>query len=310
MSSSGTRTISFISASGGVGKTTLSLALAVWLVKARRVNPYEILLVDMDPTAGLSLAVMDSIAYDHVVRGRMTLEAMYEDVMKHRKNVLIDEYVSPAKIGDIPLLILSPGENFVDVVDDAWKSGRPGPLFKRIFDRAGVYSKFRYIILDSAPFFDLRYTVLSIYLSSYYAVVLRPAIIDCKRTLRMMEKLEQYYADEMGGIKEFYSRFVGIINLAPSNPNENEYRLLRHMGYVGSGSRKDAVTKPPKSNEFIDSLRSLMNDLSLKITVLRHFISRNVRIMRLDLGSKRDGDFIDLIDPIMREMEELLGWSG
>ena len=305
---SSSRTISFISASGGVGKTTLSLALAAWLVKIRNVNPYDVLLVDMDPTAGLSLAVMDNVTYDRVVGSRMTLEAMYEDVIRHRKNVVVDDYFSPARIGDIPLWILSPGENFVDVVDDAWKSGRPGPIFRRLFDKAGVYSRFRYIIVDSAPFFDLRYTVLSMYLSSSYAVVLRPAMIDCKRTLRMLDRLEQYYADEVGGVKEFYSKFVGIINLAPSNPNENEYRLLRHLGYVGWSKE---IVRPPRRSEIIDSLRSLLKDVEGRITVLRHFISRNVQIMRFDMNTKRKREkgFLGLVDPVLREMGDKLGWN-
>ncbi len=309
---SSSRIISFISASGGVGKTTLSLALAAWLVKILKVNPYDILLVDMDPTAGLSLAVMDNVSYDRVVEGRMTLEAMYEDSIKHRKNILVDNYLSPARIGDIPLRILSPGENFVDVIDDAWKSGKPGSIFRRLFEKAGVYSKFKYVILDSAPFFDLRYTVLSIFLSSSYAVVLRPAIIDCKRTLRMIDKLEQYYADEMGGIKEFYSRFVGMINLAPSNPSEMEYRLLRNLGYIGKPSEGEVRTL--KRNEMIESLAALLKELEGRITILRHFITRSVHILRLDLrGRKRSegtSGFLALVDPVLREMAEKLGWAS
>ncbi len=293
--SSRAKVISFISASGGVGKTTLSIILAAWLAKYRKVSSYNILLVDMDPTAGLSLALMDNKAYDTIVDSKMTLADMYFDRFKHRKNVKADDYVSPAKVGDVHLRILVPGEDFIDAVDDAWKAGNPGSIFRRLFEKAGVYSGFDYIIIDSAPFFDLRYTVLSIYLSSKYAVVLRPALIDCKRTLRMLHKLEQYYAEEMGGVREFYSRFLGILNMVP--PNMKEFKLLRALGYKDPKDRGSSDRW--KRDEVMASLEDLLKEIGDRIKMVEYFITRQADVMRLDVGSK---GFWDVVKPAIEEI--------
>jgi ATPases involved in chromosome partitioning len=47
--SSKARAVSFISASGGVGKTTLTILLAKWLLEKKLVSPIKLLLVDLDP---------------------------------------------------------------------------------------------------------------------------------------------------------------------------------------------------------------------------------------------------------------------
>ena len=53
-----TKVVSFLSAPGGVGKTTITLC-ASWFMRERNIRP---LIFDMDPSLGLTLSLMDFYA--------------------------------------------------------------------------------------------------------------------------------------------------------------------------------------------------------------------------------------------------------
>ncbi len=68
------KVIPIISAAGGVGKTTLSLMLSYVL------SPhYNVLLIDMDPTAGLTLRMFGDLTYRRLLDERRTLMDMIRD---------------------------------------------------------------------------------------------------------------------------------------------------------------------------------------------------------------------------------------
>nr|MDO8045395.1 hypothetical protein [Candidatus Baldrarchaeota archaeon] len=58
-------------------------------------------------------------------------------------------------------IFLLPGDDLIDVVDRFWKTGAAGPRFRKMFKSMVPFSRYDYVIIDTAPFFDPRYITLS-----------------------------------------------------------------------------------------------------------------------------------------------------
>jgi chromosome partitioning protein len=224
------KTVSFISASGGVGKTTLAILFAKYLIKVKGVPSLKILLVDLDPTAGLSLSLMDEIKYKERVENGWTLVNLYKDYQQGLISRKIDYYVKPVEHEGIELNVLVPGEELEEIIEKLWHPGGGGE-FLDLLENSGVYTYYDYVIFDSAPFFDMRYTVLSIYAASKYVVLLRPSLIDARRTSRMISRLIKYAKDLRFSTYDFLAKFLGVINMARSGTIEGD-ALLR-LGFKG-----------------------------------------------------------------------------
>lgn len=112
------KVIPIISAAGGVGKTTLSLMLSYVL------SPhYNVLLIDMDPTAGLTLRMFGDLTYRRLLDERRTLMDMIRD-FESKGSIDIKDYIiygKQAKSYDSEVslypefndvAVLPPGEGF------------------------------------------------------------------------------------------------------------------------------------------------------------------------------------------------------
>jgi len=191
--------IPVISASGGAGKTTLSLLLAYVLVKHVGVDPKRVLLIDLDPTAGLTLRVFGDEAYDEMCKRRRTLYHM--DLDSKVKNVRVEDYVSyPGRYAEAlsNVAVLPPGEDdrgdLRSRVEDWFKYGDREALV-HLLERAGALSQYDYVVIDTAPFFDVKYTVAAVVASKRVVVPLRPTITDITRTKRMVSALRSHNLD-------------------------------------------------------------------------------------------------------------------
>jgi chromosome partitioning protein len=193
--------IPVISASGGAGKTTLSLLLAYRLIECRLAKPGELLIIDFDPTAGLSLRVLGYDGYKMACQNRKSLLHMYLDKKQGRNVGLRDYTVTPLRLEDMGLKveiinelkgvdILVPGEAEIgylsSVIDEWFKNGGPQYL-KVLLEEAGI-SSFKYVIVDSAPFIDDRYVRQAVGLERPL-ILLKPTAADIRRTMYMIEVL-------------------------------------------------------------------------------------------------------------------------
>jgi chromosome partitioning protein len=224
------KTVSFISASGGVGKTTLAILFAKYLIKVKRVPSLKLLLVDLDPTAGLSLSLMDETKYHERVEKGWTLVNLYKDYQQGLISRKIDYYAKPVEHERVELNVLVPGEELEEIVEKLWHPGGGGE-FLDLLENSGVYTYYDYVIFDSAPFFDMRYTVLSIYAASKYVVLLRPSLVDARRTSRMIQRLIKYAKGLGFSTHDFLAKFLGVINMARTGTIEGD-ALLR-LGFKG-----------------------------------------------------------------------------
>lgn len=274
------RTLAFISASGGVGKTTLSVLFAAYLQHVKGVPAREILLVDLDPTAGLSLLLLGDENYAKAEDEGKTLSAAYEDLFKRSRRVEPERYICEAPFKDSYFKVLVPGESFPRVVEELWRPGNPGESFRRLLEELGVYSSFRYVVVDSAPFFDERYTVLSLYSSDKYAVVLRPSIVDFRRTLRMIRYLAQHHSGRLGGSTgAFYSKILAVYNLVDTGTREAS--ALAERGIRNPEGKEEGKAKPSQEVlKGIDSLSTLVG------RVADYYVPAHSDIARLDVIGK------------------------
>lgn len=302
MSSGRAKTVSFISASGGVGKTTLSLALTDYIYSnVRDPKQKRILLVDLDPTAGLSLSVLSEEEYDTLVEQGKTLCRLIESIeRKVPAGMKITDYIhrlSPPQLKGVVFDLLLPGEELSDRMTRLWESGSPGSRFKSYLERAGVYSEYNYVIFDSAPFFDRRYTVANLYASDKYIVVLRPGLVDLKRTLRMLEWLEQESEQIAGSTEAFYRRFMSVFNMIRKGVDESD--LILH--FLGK-----KVERRLEEKEHLRSMFIYIDELDRRIGVAKHYVGEWADIQRLNfLRIKSDKEKAPEFEGLR---EEIFSW--
>ena len=269
------RIVSFISASGGVGKTKLSLLFAYYLRKRFNVR---VLFVDLDPTSGASLLVLKDDVFDRYVNDGRTFSDMikrYEDGV----NVEFYRFKIDVEVGDTFIDFLLPGDDLIDVVDRFWKTGAAGPRFRKMFKSMVPFSRYDYVIIDTAPFFDPRYITLSIYVSRFFVVPLRPSIVDVKRTIRMLNKIrgELEISLEGKGISadSFLRKNVfGVFNLVPSNPRQAECQfvesfLQRRSPSSGGATRIRVERLLRQAQRLADIIRFIRSHVKASATLER-----------------------------------------
>jgi chromosome partitioning protein len=171
-----------------------------------------------------------------------------------------------------------PGEELEEIIEKLWHPGGGGE-FLDLLENSGVYTYYDYVIFDSAPFFDMRYTVLSIYAASKYVVLLRPSLIDARRTSRMISRLIKYAKGLGFSTHDFLARFLGVINLV--RPGTIEGDALLRLGFKGvSPSSGYGKAQPDERRTIIeDAIGGLKKILSFPDYV----IPLDIEIARLNL---------------------------
>jgi chromosome partitioning protein len=198
--------IGVFSAAGGVGKTTISLILGYFLRKSGRKS----LLIDMDPSVCLSLYVLgEDRAIDLMERGR-TISNLVKELMEGRGRY--KEYIAEGRVGELNLHILPSDSRLSDVIDSLWF----GPRAKRelilstLVRDSGLADEYDFVILDTIPFYDRKYTTLTMYASDIYLVPLRPTIMDSYRTRSMLKELPKIASMEE---KSIYKKTKLVFNM-------------------------------------------------------------------------------------------------
>ena len=291
--------IAFISASGGAGKTKLSLGLAWYLFRRK----YRILLMDLDPTAGLSLLVLNENAYLRTIESNKTLSGLLADEQKGI-NKSLDEYTINISLGkrdeiiSLPFNLLIPGEDLITQITQLFSGmyRNPGERFSKIITKRIPKGKWSFIIIDSAPFFDPRYIALSISLADWLIIPLRPTLIDFVRTYRMLKILEDDISTE---------RILCLFNLVPTNPRIPERKLVEN---VKKGALYDYSSRDQRLSRRYETLREWYERLSsdFNLMVIPEFIDNAIDIDRFptkgtesNFKAKTEKTYENLLDIIL-----------
>lgn len=260
--------ISFISASGGVGKTKLALILAYYLQKEKH---KKVLFIDLDPTGGASFSVFDDEELEAHLRNNVSFSAMIKHSNEGR-NIDFDDYKISAKLSDIYVDFVIPGDDLVDIIERFWKGGSAGPTFAEKLREIIPLNRYDYVIVDTAPFFDPRYTTLSVYLSDYQIIPVTPSVVDMRRNIMMLKKIRNdvKMAIRFKGISSdlenfMKERYIVILNKIPVRSNQAEHLFYKH--YIFSEKLPPNIGALTKRR--IEKLVEYMNKLSTSTKILR-----------------------------------------
>ena len=264
--------IAFISASGGVGKTKIALLLTDFISKYFRDK--RVLFIDLDPTAGASLLLMDDNAFADLCRDKKTLTDMLI-AFQDGKPINVENYITRVRIYHRPIDFLVPGENPEDLMfqmDRLWDSPEPGELFSSFLKEGGVDSYYDVVVIDTIPFFIKRYTSLASYIADRSFIVMRPSLIDIRRTRKMLnEKI----------LKIRPSNSYIIFNMADSRVRAGFALVQYYADEDFIRKSKDSIYKPSKEVEKrFETLKKEMDMLVglNRATVLGIYLKRSTFI--------------------------------
>jgi len=207
--------IGVFSAAGGVGKTTISLIIGYFLRKSGKRS----LLIDMDPSVCLSLYVLGEDRAIDLMEKKRTISNLIKGLTKGR--IEYREYIAEGRMGELSLDILPSDSELSNVIDNMWfgPGAKKELLFSRIVRDSGLADEYDFVILDTIPFYDRKYTTLTVYSSDIYLVPLRPTKMDVYRTKRMLEELPRIASMEETSV---YERTKLIFNMVKSKTKQEE----------------------------------------------------------------------------------------
>ena len=176
------------------------------------------------------------------MEARKTLSDALEQHFQ-KANVEPSSVIVQAKVGDAFFGFVLPGEKLISVINELWRSSSAGQRFKKALESFIPFADYDYIVIDNAPFFDPRYTALSLHISDCIFIPLRPSLIDLKRTLRMISWLE----DEMETVEngeKLRENIYAVFNHVPTIRDQVEKRFVENFLQSKEGekfSRPDCI---------------------------------------------------------------------
>ena len=203
--------ISFLSAPGGVGKTTLALVFSLFL----SLDGKRVLMLDLDPSYGLSLRVLSFRVYQGRVRNGKTIDRLIKKFHEGEEDVDYRDYVTECRYHGIFFNLIISTERLSEVIDTIWYGSEAGReyLLRDVIENLGLLNDWDLVILDTIPFYEPKYSILTYMASDLCIVPLRPSIIDVTRTINMLNTLKRKIRRIIRDERELMSRFGIVFNL-------------------------------------------------------------------------------------------------
>lgn len=258
-SESAGRVLSAINLKGGVGKTTLVLALAETIsnlhlkIDGQSRIP-KTLVIDLDPQTNLSWAIAPSTLVDREYRAHRTIYHFFKNIIEKDKNlnsVSLKQYILPGQSNVMgmrgPDLVISApdlGQLDEDLLE-RFERGLPPQVDLRValwkaFENDQLKSKYDFIFIDCPPSLSI-YTTNAIIASDYYFV---PVIPEKLSTLGL--ELVQTRIDTLGKRYKSAVRDMG---------------LFIHVEYLGMILNKVDITR----SAHLDQSEKLFNQARNKV---------------------------------------------
>lgn len=268
--------ISFLSAPGGVGKTTIAVLLS-WLLKEKGKDN---LLIDLDPSLGLTLKLTNIQDYYSDIELKKRTSADLLKAANQGKLTQKDytDYISRSRFKNVNLDFIASSIRLEDVMGEIWYGSSLGRSKKLKESLQLIPSEaYKYILIDVIPCYGLKYALLNLIASEVCFVPLRLTLNDLGRTILMMRELEKKASGEVSK-KEFQKKLVFIFNIVRfwDEANSSKYAEL-------------LLEKFPEASFF------------------ENFISKAVSFSRINTADEKKTDENNIRDsfkPFYKEFEE------
>ncbi|MFO8017355.1 MAG: ParA family protein [Promethearchaeia archaeon] len=272
------KVISFLSAPGGVGKTSIAVLLSWFLKERNKPN----LLIDLDPSLGLTLKLKDIQKYYADIENHKRTSA---DLLKlANRNELaksdIKQFISRSRFQSVTLDFIASSIRLEDVMGEIWYGSSLGRSKKLQQSLKFIPKKtYNYILIDVIPCYGLKYALLNVIASDICFVPLRITLNDLGRTILMMRELGKKASGEIA-VDELQKKLIFIFN------------MVRHYD-------EDLVSSYGKR-----LLKEFPN-----ATYFDNFISKRVHFNRINTQEEKSGDEAkvrEAFTPFYEEFEDKL----
>ncbi|WP_309897179.1 ParA family protein [Archangium sp.] len=204
--------VSLINRKGGVGKTTLTLALADHLSSLYR---KRILLLDLDSQANLSTAAIGEERWQDLDRGRQTVADVFEAVVQRRS---VPPHVEPVRRikGALPVQLVASTPRLADIEADAmegateWRRrvGSPYLVLQQVL--GPLCENFDYVLIDCPPSIGVI-TLNGLALSDGYLIPVMPSPIAVSGIELLVGRIQKF-AKGLGRTLRRYGTVVNRID--------------------------------------------------------------------------------------------------
>jgi len=131
--------------------------------------------------------------------------------------------------------------------------------------------------------------------------VLRPSLVDSRRTLRMLKRLMEYAGDFGLSTADYLARFLGVINLARSGTIEAD--ALLSLGFKGVSPSRGFNPLKPTRDERRTNLEISIDGLRKLISFSGHVLPLKAEISRLELkGLMKDKEISEGLDNMLNNI--------
>jgi chromosome partitioning protein len=218
--------VSLINRKGGVGKTTLTLALSDFLTSVYR---KRILLLDLDPQANLTLACVGEDRWAELDHRHKTVADVFEDVVR---NVAVAPHIEAINRirGAIPAQLLASTPRLSDIEseamesDQAWRRRVGSPYLVLTQALSRLSDGYDYVLLDCPPSLGVI-TVNGLAFSDGYLIPVMPSPVAISGIEQVVRKIGSFATGLRRSIKRYgtiINRMDGRTNLHPTIISELE----------------------------------------------------------------------------------------
>lgn len=219
--------ISLINLKGGVGKTTLTIALADFLsVKYKK----KVLVVDLDPQTNATVSLISQEKWTEVNQENRTLHQLYLDKIENTKAFEIKKSIlnDVGNLKDACKLDLLPSSiDLIDMIEDIIKIEDEKKKIEILDNELNIVKdEYDYILIDCPP--DLSsITMTGLYASQKYMIPIIPDMLSVYGLNQLIKKIEEKVR-KIKRVKENYQCIpIGIvINRYTNTKAQNNIREL------------------------------------------------------------------------------------
>lgn len=193
------RNISFINLKGGVGKTTLTVAVAEIL--SIEFNK-KVLVIDLDPQTNATVLLISQEEWEKRNNENRTIHQLFFDKIENTNvfdiNEAIISNVSNIKNKDGNLDLLPSSIDLIDITDEISALNRNNRIIdiinselqKKDVNDKRVVDKYDYILIDCPPNLG-GITMCGVYISNYYIIPVLPDTLSTYGLKQVINKIEK-----------------------------------------------------------------------------------------------------------------------